>query len=109
MEYTPVSEQIWETVNKCKAALQSDSSVFAAKIPAAAAVFAMLSEFILKFRLHWLTGTPSVFAEITRQWFINYGLTSGLLTVIVALAPTLGMWYGVGHQSAWSHMNIIHS
>jgi hypothetical protein len=92
-EYTPVREQLWEKVNKCKDALQSDSSVFAAKAAAAATVFAILSGSILKFRRHWLTGTPSVFAETTRQWFINYGLTSGLLTVVVALAPTLGMWY----------------
>jgi hypothetical protein len=32
----------------------------------------------------------TVFASTTKQWFINYSLTSGLLTCVVALAPTLG-------------------
>ena len=47
-EYTPVQERFWEKVNRCKSALQSDSSVFAAKAAAAATVFAVLSESILK-------------------------------------------------------------
>jgi hypothetical protein len=92
-EYTPVQEQLWEKVNKCKVALLGDASVFAAKVAAAATVFAIFSESCLKSCHQSLTGPPSVFAETTRQWFIHYGLTSGLITVVVALAPTLGMWY----------------
>lgn len=51
-EYTPVRERIWEKVDRCKLALQSDSSVFAAKAAAAATVFAVLSKYILKSRNH---------------------------------------------------------
>ena len=46
-EYTPVGEQLWEKVNRCKEALQSDASVFAAKVAAAATVFAVLGEYTL--------------------------------------------------------------
>ncbi|KAG8699563.1 hypothetical protein FRC09_006546, partial [Ceratobasidium sp. 395] len=31
-----------------------------------------------------------IWAPNTRPWFINYGLTGGLITVVVALTPTLG-------------------
>lgn len=43
-EYNHVTERLWEKVNRCKSALQSDRSVFAAKAAAAATVFAILSK-----------------------------------------------------------------
>jgi hypothetical protein len=51
-EYTPVEERLWEKVNRFKAVLQSDSSVFAAKAAAAATVFAVFSKSILKSHNH---------------------------------------------------------
>ncbi|KAG8830689.1 hypothetical protein FRC17_004437 [Serendipita sp. 399] len=72
-KYTPQSRSIIARIVHFNKWLQSDVSVFAAKSAAAASVFATL-----------------IFASTTKQWFINYGLTSGLLTCVVALAPTLG-------------------
>lgn len=51
-EYNPVKEKLSEKVNRCKAVLQSDASVFAAKVAAAATVFAVLSESILESHNH---------------------------------------------------------
>jgi len=61
--------------------------------------------------------SPSVFADTTKQWFISYGMTSGLLTCIVALAPTLGQSLltfilqisgsGIGTLVGWTILQIF--
>ncbi|CCA70282.1 hypothetical protein PIIN_04221 [Serendipita indica DSM 11827] len=71
--FTPVKKSPIQRIEEFNKWLKSDTSIFAAKSAAAASVFATL-----------------IFASTTRQWFISYGLTSGLLTCVVALAPTLG-------------------
>ncbi|KAG8962337.1 hypothetical protein FRC03_004345 [Tulasnella sp. 419] len=63
----------WDRVHNLKIWLTSNDSIYAAKAAAATSIFAVL-----------------LWANTTRQWFISYGTTSGLITVTVALAPTLG-------------------
>ena len=53
-----------------------NDSIYAGKTAAATTVFAIL-----------------IYANTTRPWFISYGLTGGLITVVVALAPTLGEFF----------------
>ena len=64
---------LWSFLHNLKTQLYSPTSVYAAKTAAAATLYALL-----------------IFIEGSRQWFISYGMTGGLLTVVVALAPTLG-------------------
>ncbi|KIM23580.1 hypothetical protein M408DRAFT_253625 [Serendipita vermifera MAFF 305830] len=98
--FTPVTTTILQKIGKFNEKLSSDTSVFAFKSAAAASVFATL-----------------IFAETTRQWFIDYGLTAGLLTCIVALAPTLGQSLltfvlqvsgsGIGTLVGWTILQIF--
>ncbi|KAG8888779.1 hypothetical protein FRB98_006791 [Tulasnella sp. 332] len=60
-------------VHRFRMLMFCENSLFAAKTAAAATVFAIL-----------------IYADTTRKWFISYALSGGLLTIIVALAPTLG-------------------
>ncbi|KAG8964460.1 hypothetical protein FRC03_001776 [Tulasnella sp. 419] len=64
---------IWHYVHDIKVFLLGSDSVYAAKTSAAATIYSIL-----------------LLADTTRQWFISYSMTGGLLTVVVALAPTLG-------------------
>ncbi|KAF8591763.1 hypothetical protein K439DRAFT_1326105 [Ramaria rubella] len=68
--YTPVKLNLWQHLDNFQQLVQSPTSIFAAKTAAAASVFGTL-----------------IYASNARQWFIDYSLTSGLLTVVVALAP----------------------
>ncbi|CAE6476603.1 unnamed protein product [Rhizoctonia solani] len=72
-EYTPKKTNIWQKLERAKRLLESPTSIYAGKTAAATLIFAVL-----------------IWAPTTRQWFINYGLTGGLITVVVALTPTLG-------------------
>lgn len=65
-----------DQVHRLRLLMFCESSLFAAKTAAAATVFAIL-----------------IYADTTRAWFISYALSGGLLTVIVALAPTLGGFF----------------
>ncbi|KAJ1303164.1 hypothetical protein OPQ81_011365 [Rhizoctonia solani] len=72
-EYIPEKTNVWQKLERAKRLLESPKSIYAAKTAAATLIFAVL-----------------IWAPTTRQWFINYGLTGGLITVVVALTPTLG-------------------
>ncbi|KAG8991643.1 hypothetical protein FRB94_000915 [Tulasnella sp. JGI-2019a] len=76
LESKPYTKRVitWaDRVHQIRMLMFSDNSLFAAKTAAAASVFAIF-----------------IYAKSTRAWFISYSLSGGLLTVIVALAPTLG-------------------
>ncbi|KAG8991644.1 hypothetical protein FRB93_002631 [Tulasnella sp. JGI-2019a] len=62
-----------ERIHQLRAMATDTTSLFALKSAAAATVFAMF-----------------IYCESTRLWFVQYALSSGLLTIVVALAPTLG-------------------
>lgn len=72
--YTPQKKTLWQRFKQLEHAARSPTSIFALKTAGGAIVFAML-----------------LFAPSTRQFFINYSLTGGVLTLIVSMAPTLGM------------------
>ncbi|KAL5632771.1 hypothetical protein ACGC1H_005649 [Rhizoctonia solani] len=72
-EYVPQQSNVWQKLERAKRLLESPTSIYAGKTAAATLIFAVL-----------------IWAPTTRQWFINYGLTGGLITVVVALTPTLG-------------------
>lgn len=63
----------WQRVHGIKMWLLGSNSLYAAKTAGAATVFAIF-----------------IYVDTTRSWFISYNLTGGLITVVVALAPTLG-------------------
>ncbi|KAH7337158.1 hypothetical protein B0J17DRAFT_666475 [Rhizoctonia solani] len=69
----PMQTNFWQKLERAKHLLESPTSIYAGKTAAATLIFAVL-----------------IWAPTTRQWFINYGLTGGLITVVVALTPTLG-------------------
>ncbi|KIJ47171.1 hypothetical protein M422DRAFT_28858 [Sphaerobolus stellatus SS14] len=71
--YTPVVLNIWQRLDQVHRLIQSPTSIYAAKTAAAASVFGTL-----------------IYASVPRPWFISYSLSSGVLTIVVALAPTLG-------------------
>ncbi|KAF8585693.1 hypothetical protein K439DRAFT_1660110 [Ramaria rubella] len=68
--YTPVQLNFWQHLDNFQQLVQSPTSVYAAKTAAAASVFGTL-----------------IYASNPRPWFLNYSLTSGMLTIVVALAP----------------------
>ncbi|KAG8728006.1 hypothetical protein FRC11_011969, partial [Ceratobasidium sp. 423] len=72
-EFVPKKTNFWQKLERAKRLLESPTSIYAGKTAAATLIFAVL-----------------IWAPTTRQWFINYGLTGGLITVVVALTPTLG-------------------
>ncbi|CUA67618.1 putative polyketide synthase 3 [Rhizoctonia solani] len=72
-EFVPQKTNFWQKLELAKHLLESPTSIYAGKTAAATLIFAVL-----------------IWAPTTRQWFINYGLTGGLITVVVALTPTLG-------------------
>ncbi|KAG9083745.1 hypothetical protein FRC07_013826, partial [Ceratobasidium sp. 392] len=72
-EYVRQKMNIWQRLQRAERLLESPTSIYAGKTAAAALIFAVL-----------------IWAPNTRQWFISYGLTGGLITVVVALTPTLG-------------------
>ncbi|KAG8888780.1 hypothetical protein FRB98_006792 [Tulasnella sp. 332] len=62
-----------ERIHQIRAKVTDQTSLFALKAAAAATVYAMF-----------------IYAAKTRSWFVSYALSSGLLTIVLALAPTLG-------------------
>ncbi|KAH7097463.1 hypothetical protein BKA62DRAFT_446468 [Auriculariales sp. MPI-PUGE-AT-0066] len=72
-DYVPKTMTMWQRFKALEDAIRSPTSIFALKSAAGAVVFSVL-----------------LLAHGSRQWFINYGIQSGLLTLIVAISPTLG-------------------
>ncbi|GAA5863516.1 hypothetical protein JCM1840_000049 [Sporobolomyces johnsonii] len=72
-DFVPRKTSVWRLVAGMERLLRSATSVYAAKTASAVAVFAV---FIL---------APSL-----KSFFISYGLTSGVITLVVAMAPVLG-------------------
>ncbi|TNY20614.1 hypothetical protein DMC30DRAFT_416809 [Rhodotorula diobovata] len=72
-DFMAPKKSIWTRIAELERLLRSPNSIYAAKTAAAVCVYAV---FIL---------APSL-----KFFFIDYGLTSGIITVVVALAPTLG-------------------
>lgn len=70
--YTKVKPNIWQKLEDIEQRLRSPTSVYAFKTAAAATIFAVL-----------------ILHPVPRPWFINFGLTSGALTIVTALTPTL--------------------
>ncbi|KAG8908778.1 hypothetical protein FRB99_003016 [Tulasnella sp. 403] len=71
--WQPKKLTIWHRVHALKMWFLGSNSLYALKSAAATTVFAIF-----------------IYANKTRQWFISYSLTGGLITVVVALAPTIG-------------------
>lgn len=78
--YKPKTVSLSQRVHALKTWALNKHSIFAGKVAAAATVFSVL-----------------ILVDTTREWFISYNLPTGLITVVVALAPTLG-------QSAFTFM-----
>jgi hypothetical protein len=70
--YTPVKPNIFQRLEKLERLARSPNSIYAAKCAAAAGIFSVLL-------LH----------PVPRPWFLSFGLSSGALTIITALTPTL--------------------
>ncbi|GAA5925622.1 hypothetical protein JCM10213_008838 [Rhodosporidiobolus nylandii] len=75
-DFAPQKLTVWQALVKFEKLLRTDTSIYAAKTAAAVSVYAV---FLL---------APSL-----RDFFITYGLTSGIITIVVALAPTLGQTF----------------
>ncbi|GAA5917094.1 hypothetical protein JCM6882_009495 [Rhodosporidiobolus microsporus] len=75
-DFEPRRLNLWQQIAGLERVLRSDMSIYAAKTAAAVSVYAV---FLL---------APSL-----QTFFINYGLTSGIITIVVALAPTLGQTF----------------
>ncbi|GAA6036661.1 hypothetical protein JCM8097_001282 [Rhodosporidiobolus ruineniae] len=73
VDFAPKKLSIWQRIAGLERLLRSDTSIYALKTAAAVSVYAV---FLL---------APSL-----STFFVNYGLTSGIITIVVALAPTLG-------------------
>ncbi|GAA5865438.1 hypothetical protein JCM8547_001244 [Rhodosporidiobolus lusitaniae] len=72
-DFTPKTPNLGQRIAAFERLLRSDQSIYALKTAAAVSVYAV---FLL---------APSL-----KTFFIDYGLTSGIITIVVALAPTLG-------------------
>ncbi|GEM06176.1 transmembrane protein [Rhodotorula toruloides] len=72
-DFVPVQKSFWTRVAEMERLFRSPDSIYACKTAAAVAVFAV---FLLAPSLH--------------TFFINYGLTGGIITIVVAVSPTLG-------------------
>ncbi|BGP28655.1 hypothetical protein JCM10296v2_000391 [Rhodotorula toruloides] len=72
-DFVPIKKNFWTRVAELERLLRSPDSIYAFKTAAAVAVFAV---FLLAPSLH--------------TFFINYGLTGGIITIVVAVSPTLG-------------------
>ncbi|GAA5972386.1 hypothetical protein JCM11641_002434 [Rhodosporidiobolus odoratus] len=75
-DFTPKKLNLWQYIAQLEKLLRTDTSLYALKTSAAVSVYAV---FLL---------APSL-----RDFFVNYGLTSGIITIVVALAPTLGQTF----------------
>ena len=71
-KYTPVRLTISQRLAKIEQWLRGPSSIYAAKVAAAASVFSIL-----------------LFLPVTRDWFISYWVAGGILTITTSLQPTL--------------------
>ena len=78
--YKPDQIDPSQRIHALKMWILGKNSLYAAKTAAAATVFALF-----------------IYIDTTRKWFLDYNVTTGMITVIVALAPTLG-------QSAFTFM-----
>ena len=70
--YAPIKLNFFQRLEKLERLSRSPTSVFALKTAAATSVFSVLI----------LNSAP-------RPWFLSFGLTSGALTIVTALSPTL--------------------
>ncbi|KAL5513531.1 hypothetical protein ACEPAH_3930 [Sanghuangporus vaninii] len=71
--YTRPGPSIFQRIYAAEQWLRGPSSIYAAKTAAATTIFAVL-----------------ILHPVPRQWFINFGMVGGALTIVTALQPTLG-------------------
>ncbi|GAA6004360.1 hypothetical protein JCM10207_000685 [Rhodosporidiobolus poonsookiae] len=72
-DFVPKPRNFWRTIAELERLVRTDTSIYALKTAAAVSVYAV---FLL---------APSL-----SSFFINYGLTAGIITLVVAMAPSLG-------------------
>ncbi|GAA5995099.1 uncharacterized protein JCM10292_004539 [Rhodotorula paludigena] len=72
-DFVPPTRTFWQRIAQLERLARSPDSIYAAKTAAAVSVYAV---FIL---------APSL-----TSFFVDYGLTSGIITIVVAMSPTLG-------------------
>ncbi|KPV78386.1 uncharacterized protein RHOBADRAFT_49163 [Rhodotorula graminis WP1] len=72
-DFVAPKKSIWTRIAELERLARTPDSIYAAKTAAAVSVYAV---FLL---------APSL-----QSYFVDYGLTSGIITIVVALAPTLG-------------------
>ncbi|GAA5834027.1 hypothetical protein JCM9279_004193 [Rhodotorula babjevae] len=72
-DFVAPRKSVWTRIAELERLARSPDSIYAAKTAAAVSVYAV---FLL---------APSL-----QSYFVDYGLTSGIITIVVALAPTLG-------------------
>ena len=70
--HTPIKLNIFQRLEKLEKLIRSPNSIYAAKCAAAAGIFSVLL-------LH----------PVPRPWFLSFGLSSGTLTIVTAMTPTL--------------------
>ncbi|GAA5826891.1 hypothetical protein JCM11251_002144 [Rhodosporidiobolus azoricus] len=75
-DFQPGRFNVWQRIAGLERILRSDTSIYALKTAAAVSVYVV---FLL---------APSL-----KNFFIEYGLTGGIITIVVALAPTLGQTF----------------
>ncbi|KAH7102865.1 hypothetical protein BKA62DRAFT_92072 [Auriculariales sp. MPI-PUGE-AT-0066] len=73
-QYVPARKTLWQRYKAIEDAARSPTSIFALKTATGATAFAML-----------LFGS-----EITRDFFLEFAMQTGVLTLMVAISPTLG-------------------
>ena len=89
-EYKPKKKSLLQRLDHFEHLLRTPTSIFAAKTAAAATVYAVRASSINSDISYTIVKQLLILVQKPQTWFIKYGLTSGLLTIIVALAPTLG-------------------
>ncbi|KAF8305566.1 hypothetical protein DL93DRAFT_2089397 [Clavulina sp. PMI_390] len=72
-KYVPIVPTFWQRLKRLEEATHGENSVYALKVMGASLVFGAL-----------------IWAEGSRAFFIKYNITGSLITVVVALTPTLG-------------------
>ncbi|BGP44750.1 hypothetical protein JCM10450v2_000564 [Rhodotorula kratochvilovae] len=72
-DFVPPKKSFWVRIAELERLFRSPDSIYAAKTAAAVSVYGV---FIL---------APSL-----KAFFVDYGLTSGIITIVVAMAPSLG-------------------
>ncbi|KAI5481791.1 hypothetical protein MNV49_000068 [Pseudohyphozyma bogoriensis] len=72
-EYVKPKVSIWERISQLEHLLRTNTSIYAFKTACAVSVY-----------------TVFILAPSLKTFFVDYGLTGGLITIVVAMAPTLG-------------------